>query len=147
MVTIAHISDPHVGSPYFVPNLMNRVITELNQLRPDAVVCTGDLTTEGFRQEYKNWIAYAVQPTRGPSAGGITVHIFGTGLTGAAVSFGGTGAGVHPVSDVQLDADLPPGTPGAAAPSALEVQGGPQRDPPRQPVVTVVGSAVVVGGT
>jgi 3',5'-cyclic-AMP phosphodiesterase len=59
MITIAHISDPHVGSPYFVPNLMNRVITELNQLQPDAVVCTGDLTTEGFRQEYKNWIAYA----------------------------------------------------------------------------------------
>ena len=59
MVTIAHISDPHVGSPYFVPNLMNRVIAELNELRPDAVICTGDLTNEGFRQEYKSWIAYA----------------------------------------------------------------------------------------
>ncbi|MBA3690994.1 MAG: metallophosphoesterase [Actinobacteria bacterium] len=58
MVTIAHISDPHVGSPYFVPNLMNRVITELNDLAPDVVVCTGDLTNEGYRQEYKNWIAY-----------------------------------------------------------------------------------------
>jgi DNA polymerase II small subunit/DNA polymerase delta subunit B len=31
VVTIAHISDPHVGSPYFVPNLMNRVIVELNE--------------------------------------------------------------------------------------------------------------------
>jgi Icc protein len=59
VVTIAHISDPHVGSPFFVPNLMNRVITELNDLAPDAVVCTGDLTTEGYRQEYKNWVAYA----------------------------------------------------------------------------------------
>ena len=59
MVTIAHISDPHVGSPYFVPNLMNRVIAELNELHPDAVICSGDLTTEGFRQEYKNWTAYA----------------------------------------------------------------------------------------
>ena len=59
MVTIAHISDPHVGSPFFVPNLMNRVIKELNELAPDAVVCTGDLTTEGYRQEYKNWVAYA----------------------------------------------------------------------------------------
>ena len=29
MVTVAHISDPHVGSPMFVPNLMNRVIVEL----------------------------------------------------------------------------------------------------------------------
>ena len=59
MVKIAHISDPHVGSPYFVPNLMNRVISELNELEPDAVVVTGDLTSEGFRQEYKSWVAYA----------------------------------------------------------------------------------------
>ena len=59
MVTIAHISDPHVGSPYFVPNLMNRVIKELNELRPDVVVVSGDLTAEGYRQEYKNWLAYA----------------------------------------------------------------------------------------
>jgi 3',5'-cyclic-AMP phosphodiesterase len=59
VVTIAHISDPHVGSPYFVPNLVNRVISELNELRPDAVVVTGDLTSEGFRQEYKSWVAYA----------------------------------------------------------------------------------------
>lgn len=58
MVTIAHISDPHVGSPYFVPNLMNRVIVELNELRPDVVIVSGDLTNEGYRQEYKNWIAY-----------------------------------------------------------------------------------------
>ncbi|HEY7756414.1 MAG TPA: metallophosphoesterase [Actinomycetota bacterium] len=59
MVTIAHISDPHVGSPYFVPNLMNRVIVELNELAPDVVICSGDLTNEGYRQEFKNWVAYA----------------------------------------------------------------------------------------
>lgn len=58
MVTIAHISDPHVGSPYFVANMMNRVIVELNELSPDVVVCTGDLTNEGYRQEYKGWLAY-----------------------------------------------------------------------------------------
>src|SRR5438270_8831004 len=43
----------------FVPNLMNRVIVELNEMEPDVVVCTGDLTNEGYRQEYKNWLAYA----------------------------------------------------------------------------------------
>jgi len=63
VVTIAHISDPHVGSPYFVPNLMNRVIVEINELAPDVVVCTGDLTNEGYRQEYKNWVAYAERLT------------------------------------------------------------------------------------
>ncbi len=58
MVTIAHISDLHVGSPYFVPNLMNRVIVELNELEPDLVLCTGDITNEGYRQEYKIAVAY-----------------------------------------------------------------------------------------
>ncbi len=58
MVTIAHISDLHVGSPYFVPNLMNRVVTEINELAPELVVCTGDVTNEGYRQEYKNVVAY-----------------------------------------------------------------------------------------
>jgi 3',5'-cyclic AMP phosphodiesterase CpdA len=59
VATIAHISDPHVGSPHFVPNLMNRVISELNELAPDVVVVSGDLTTDGFRPEYKAWLAYA----------------------------------------------------------------------------------------
>jgi 3',5'-cyclic AMP phosphodiesterase CpdA len=58
VVTIAHISDPHVGSPYFVPNLMNRVIVELNELEPDAVVVTGDFTNFGYRQEFKTAVAY-----------------------------------------------------------------------------------------
>ncbi|MCA1832036.1 MAG: metallophosphoesterase [Actinobacteria bacterium] len=58
---IAHISDMHVGSPHFVPNLMNRVIVELNEMKPDLVVCTGDFTNEGFRQEYKSAAAYLQQ--------------------------------------------------------------------------------------
>lgn len=58
MVTIAHISDSHVGSPHFVPNLMNRVIAEVNELKPDLVVHTGDVTNEGLRGEYKNAAAY-----------------------------------------------------------------------------------------
>lgn len=61
MVTIAHISDTHVGSPHFVPNLLNRVIVELNDLRPDLVVHTGDVTNDGFRGEYKSAAAYLEQ--------------------------------------------------------------------------------------
>lgn len=49
---IAHISDIHAGSQYFVPNLMDRAVIELNELKPDAVVVTGDLTNEGFKQEF-----------------------------------------------------------------------------------------------
>ena len=57
-LTIAHISDLHVGSVHFVPNLMNRAISEINELTPDVVIGSGDFTNEGFRQEYKTVIAY-----------------------------------------------------------------------------------------
>ena len=49
---IAHISDLHCGETYFEPNLLERAISEVNDLRPDIVVCSGDLTTFGFRHEY-----------------------------------------------------------------------------------------------
>lgn len=52
-ILIAHISDFHAGSQYFVVNLMSRAIDEINELEPDVVVVTGDLTEEGFRQELR----------------------------------------------------------------------------------------------
>jgi len=51
--TIAHISDLHCGSPHFVPNLLDRAIFEINELAPDLVIVSGDLTTFGFRQEFE----------------------------------------------------------------------------------------------
>jgi 3',5'-cyclic-AMP phosphodiesterase len=51
---IAHISDLHCGSQHFVANLLERAIMEINELEPDVVICTGDLTTNGFRQEYSD---------------------------------------------------------------------------------------------
>jgi 3',5'-cyclic-AMP phosphodiesterase len=50
---IAHISDLHCGSRYHIPSLAKRVVDELNELQPDIVVVTGDLTDMGFRQEFK----------------------------------------------------------------------------------------------
>jgi 3',5'-cyclic-AMP phosphodiesterase len=52
MLTIAHISDLHCGGPHFVPNLLERAISEINDLEPDIVICSGDLTSFGFKQEY-----------------------------------------------------------------------------------------------
>ena len=49
---IAHISDMHAGSQYFVPNLMDRAVIELNELKPNVVVVTGDITNQGYKQEY-----------------------------------------------------------------------------------------------
>jgi 3',5'-cyclic-AMP phosphodiesterase len=51
-ITIAQLSDLHCGGPYFVPNLLERAITEINDLDPDVVICSGDLTTFGFKEEY-----------------------------------------------------------------------------------------------
>jgi len=51
-LTIAHLSDLHVGDPHFVPDLLERAISEINGLKPDLVVCSGDLTTFGFKEEY-----------------------------------------------------------------------------------------------
>ncbi len=57
-LTIVHISDLHLGSAYFVPNLLQRTIVEINEINPDVVIVTGDLTDEGFRQQYKSVKAY-----------------------------------------------------------------------------------------
>ena len=50
--TIAHLSDLHCGDPHFVPDLMERAIAEINDLKPEIVVCSGDLTTFGFKEEF-----------------------------------------------------------------------------------------------
>jgi Icc protein len=58
MLTIAHISDLHCGGPHFVPNLLERAINEVNDLKPDIVICSGDLTSFGFKHEYAEAKAY-----------------------------------------------------------------------------------------
>ena len=50
---IAHLSDLHCGGPYFEANLLERAISEVNEFQPDIVVCSGDLTTFGFKHEYQ----------------------------------------------------------------------------------------------
>ena len=52
-VTIAQLSDLHCGSPHFVPSLLDRAIVEVNEMAPDVVVISGDLTGDGFRGEYE----------------------------------------------------------------------------------------------
>ena len=52
MYRIAQLSDLHCGGPYFEPSLLERAIAEINELKPNIVVCCGDLTTFGFRHEY-----------------------------------------------------------------------------------------------
>ena len=51
-ITIAQMSDLHCGSPHFVPSLLERAIAEVNELAPDVVIVSGDLTGDGLRGEY-----------------------------------------------------------------------------------------------
>ena len=41
-----------------MPSLMDRAIGEINDLGPDLVICTGDLTTFGFKQEFAQAKSY-----------------------------------------------------------------------------------------
>jgi 3',5'-cyclic-AMP phosphodiesterase len=57
-LTICQISDIHCGSPYFIPDLLERSILEINDLEPAAVVVSGDLTNAGYRQEFETAAEY-----------------------------------------------------------------------------------------
>ncbi len=57
---IVQISDIHVGEAEFVPSLLTRCVDEINELKPDIVIVTGDLTGMGYRREYetvKNYLS------------------------------------------------------------------------------------------
>lgn len=51
-IVIAQISDLHCGSIYYRPQLAQRVVQEVNELAPDVVAVTGDLTDMGFHDEF-----------------------------------------------------------------------------------------------
>src|SRR4028118_921233 len=57
-ITICQISDIHCGSPYFIPDLLERSILEINDMDPTAVVVSGDLTNAGYRQEFETAAQY-----------------------------------------------------------------------------------------
>lgn len=49
---IIQLSDIHVGSQ-FQEEIFDKVIDEVNELKPDAIIITGDLTNEGLVREYE----------------------------------------------------------------------------------------------
>jgi Icc protein len=52
------MSDIHVGSGLFRPELLDAAIEETNELAPDLVAIAGDLTMEGYRWEFEEARAY-----------------------------------------------------------------------------------------
>lgn len=51
---IAHISDIHAAEAHFLPDLAEKVIAKLNELEPDILVVSGDLTDAGYPHEFEH---------------------------------------------------------------------------------------------
>ena len=49
---IVQISDLHIGSQ-FLEDKFDLLVQEVNELNPDTIVITGDLTNEGLMKEYQ----------------------------------------------------------------------------------------------
>ena len=52
MFRIVQLSDLHCGTQFFLPQHLERAIAEVNEMEPDVVVISGDLTSNGFKDEY-----------------------------------------------------------------------------------------------
>src|ERR1700754_3068391 len=52
MFRIVQLSDLHCGQQFFLPQHLERAIAEVNEMQPDVVVISGDLTSNGFKDEY-----------------------------------------------------------------------------------------------
>ncbi|MEJ8543500.1 metallophosphoesterase [Methanothermobacter wolfeii] len=68
MILIAHISDLHVGAPNFKEDILLEAIRQINNLKPDVTVISGDLTDNGYYLEFLQAAEY-LKDLRGP-------HIF-----------------------------------------------------------------------
>lgn len=50
---LVHLSDLHCGGDTFSLKILEKAIKEVNHLRPDVIVITGDITNSGLIDEYK----------------------------------------------------------------------------------------------
>ncbi|MFP4196615.1 MAG: metallophosphoesterase family protein [Methanomassiliicoccales archaeon] len=62
---IVHVSDLHVTSPYFVPEWGERVVTELEEIEPEILLISGDLTDNGHPHEHDEAKRYVDRLTAG----------------------------------------------------------------------------------
>jgi len=59
MTRIVHLSDLHISSAHFLSDVAESVVQSVNEISPDILVITGDLTQNGTYQEFqeaKEWI-------------------------------------------------------------------------------------------
>lgn len=58
MTVIAHISDLHISKSDFDENIFIQAVTEINQLQPDMIILTGDITDDGYYREFEQATRY-----------------------------------------------------------------------------------------
>ncbi|MHC1573427.1 MAG: metallophosphoesterase family protein [Candidatus Syntropharchaeales archaeon] len=54
MTRIVHLSDIHVSESYFLADVAESVLQSVNEISPEIVVVTGDLTHNGSHQEFRD---------------------------------------------------------------------------------------------
>jgi 3',5'-cyclic AMP phosphodiesterase CpdA len=58
MTVIAHISDLHISKADFDESIFMQAVTEINQLHPDMIILTGDITDGGYYVEFEQATRY-----------------------------------------------------------------------------------------
>ena len=58
MTLIVHISDLHVSVSDFDEKIFFDAVTEINELKPDMIVLTGDITNHGYYKEFQQATKY-----------------------------------------------------------------------------------------
>ena len=58
MTIIAHISDLHISDDAFDEAVFMQAVTEINNLQPDMIILSGDVTNNGYYSQYQQAIKY-----------------------------------------------------------------------------------------
>lgn len=58
MTLIVHISDLHISNITFDETMFMNAVTEINNLQPDMILLTGDLTENGYYKEFEQATRY-----------------------------------------------------------------------------------------
>lgn len=58
MTIIAHISDLHISDDAFDEAVFMQAVTEINNLQPDMIILSGDVTNNGYYRQFQQAIKY-----------------------------------------------------------------------------------------
>lgn len=58
MTVIAHISDLHISDTAFDEKVFLQAVKEINELHPDMIILTGDITNNGYYKQYEKAMKY-----------------------------------------------------------------------------------------